>query len=164
MEEERGGAVRHALGVHGVNEAKIVDLFRDLGKETGGVVAGLAMLRKLPERLENLFLLDLALAGVEEFDLLVVIREEGRLVVECIDLGGAALHEEEDDALGAGRMLAGTAVERAGRLCPLPGEETSQREVAEAAGGGLQEMTPGGLGAGEVAGLLVIWGIRQKSP
>ena len=65
-------------------------------------------------------------------------------------MGGAALHEEEDDALGAGGEVrlriadCGLRIGRGGGA--LTGEEVEQGEVTEAGGAALEEGAAGERG------------------
>jgi hypothetical protein len=73
----------------------------------------------------------------------VVALEEG-LVVEGVDLRGAAVHEQEDDALGAGGEVGGADGEGIGGGAGLfEAEEAGQGEGAEAGGGGVEEVAAG---------------------
>ena len=53
VEEEGGGAVSHAFGVHGVDEAEVIDMFGDVGEEGADPATGLAVLFEIPEGLEE---------------------------------------------------------------------------------------------------------------
>ncbi len=48
VKEEGGGAVGDAFGVHGMNEAEIVNVLVDFRKEGGGPAATLAVLGEVP--------------------------------------------------------------------------------------------------------------------
>lgn len=103
VEEEGGGAVGHALGVHGVDEAEVVDVLGNMGKEGADPAAGLAVLFEIPEWFEELALglfSEGVFADADEVEGLAVAFDELGFVVEGIDMAGAAGHEEEDDSLG----------------------------------------------------------------
>ncbi len=80
--------------------------------------------------------LDLAFREGERFP--VELLELG-LVVEEIDVGGPAVHEEKDDPSGAGRERGGPG---AGRPGP-PGEEGIEGEPTEAEPDAIQGRAPG---------------------
>src|SRR5206468_4086928 len=73
-----------------------------------------------------------------------VVGLELRLVVEGIDMAGAALHAQEDDPLGLRREVGRLRAERVGlRVGGLRGLlvcEGREREVAEPGRGGLEQL------------------------
>ena len=138
VEEEGGGAVGDAFGVHAFDEAEVVGHAGHVGEEVGGPEAGLAALFEFPEGFHDAHGGAFAGfgdgAGVVEVEGDAVVLEELGFVVEGVDVGDATGHEEEDDAFGASRMV----TDRCGRS-----SEGVEGERAEAAGGGLEEMAAG---------------------
>ena len=101
-ELQHGGAVVDAFADHRAHDAEIVDAASDFGEELANGRAALAAAGELPGRLHqgaSAFLVEgeLALDGHG----LAVVAREARLGVESVDVGDAAVHEQEDDALGA---------------------------------------------------------------
>ena len=105
VHHEHRRAVDGAFGVHGVDEADVIDAGADVGEEVRDVLAALAVLLELPLRADDAALV-LVPAPAEGLDgnRLAVEGVQGRLVVEGLDLAGAAVHEQEDDGLGLGRL------------------------------------------------------------
>ena len=140
VEEEGGGTVGNALGVHAVDETEIIDVPGDFGEQGGGPAPALAVSGKFPERLEDFAFLDFPGAGDPEFDFLAVGGDEIGLVVEGIDLARATLHEKENHAAH-------------------PGDRSARRE-GEGPGGsgrgpaGLTENSGGGQGSEATGGVL----------
>ena len=79
---------------------------------------------------------------------LAVVALQDGLGVEAVHLAQAALHEEEDDALGLGRKVGFFGSERingpvyAGEESALLFQKTAQGQRAEPEGGGLQKIAP----------------------
>ena len=99
---------------------------------------------ELPQRLHDALLRPAGAGigdgpGVVERQLLAVVLVEPRLVVVGIDVADAALHEQEDDALGLRgevRQLRGERVGRAAGFTPAVGRgEPGERQGAEPAPG-----------------------------
>ena len=90
MHEERARPVRHALGVHAFEDAKIVRVLGHMREELAHRLATLAVVFKLPERLHDLVFHDLARLGqcprVIKPNHLAVIIEELLLVIKRIHL------------------------------------------------------------------------------
>ena len=106
MQEQRRGSVSDSLGVDGMQDAKIVDLPRGLGEQLGNLTSGLPVTSKLPGGLHHALrrspftCLGDRTRIVKRHHLVMLLREQ-RLVIERIDVTRSALHEQEDDALGA---------------------------------------------------------------
>ncbi len=138
VQEEGGRSMRHALGVHAVQEAEVVDVLVDVREQAGGPATRLAVLGIVPERFHQL--LRRALAGlgdrarIRQVERLLVVALQARLVVEGVHVADPALHEQEDHALGARQQVrtrqggAGTGQRRG-------------RQPAETTAGALQEGT-----------------------
>ena len=149
VQKESRRPVRHALGLHRVDEAQVVHMLRHLGKQFRHPAPALAVPRKRPRRFEHA-LRRAARAGVrdvprvvEAHHLAIVFRERG-LVVERIDMAWTALHEDKDDPLGArlevrrlGRKRIHVRSDGALR------RHARQREVAEATGHRLERVAAG---------------------
>lgn len=129
----------NALGVHGVDEAEVIDMLGDVGKEAADPATGLAVLFEIPKGLEEFALAFLPkglLSDADEVEGLAIAFDELGFVVEGIDMAGTAGHEEKDDALGLpwkdGRFWGEGVVVGGG----VAAEERGEREGAEAAAGG----------------------------
>ena len=84
-----------------------------------------------------------------------MIADEGGFVVEGIDVGGAAVHEEKDDAFGAWSESGDLAGERMGGFAGggggglERGEEAEEGEISKAGAGIAEHLAAGGgLGKG----------------
>ena len=105
VEEEGGRTMGDAFGVHGVDEAEIIDVLADVRKEFADMLTALAVLLEVPEWLQELALALLpegGFANAHEVVALAIAFDELGFVVEAVDVAGPAGHEKEDDALGAG--------------------------------------------------------------
>src|SRR5262249_5987320 len=126
--------------------------------------SALAILGKLPRRLHDLARHRRALGWLEG-QVLAIILLQARLVVEGINLRGAAVHEQEDDTPGARLVVAGLRSERVpdlGRAC----EEVGEGEIAEPDAGRLQELaaTQGMLEHGWLSGFFLLLCVSRSSP
>ena len=94
----------HSLGVHTLEDAKVINVPCGMGKEFTDMLPALAVLLEFPERLHDTVLDDLACLGkstrIIKADHLAVIAEQVLLVIIRVDLAYAACHEEKDHALG----------------------------------------------------------------
>ena len=141
VEKESRRTVGHSLGVHGVDEAKVIDVLGNVRKEAADPTPGLAVLFEIPEGLKELALAlfsEGVFADADEVEGLSVAFDEFGFVVEGIDMAGAARHEEEDDALGAAGKDGKLRRERI-VLRGLP-KEGGERKGTEAASGGLEKL------------------------
>jgi hypothetical protein len=89
-----------------VNEAEVVDMRGHVGKKFGDPATGLAVARKFPKGFHDALFGWFAFAAVGdgarvvEIEHLTVGIEEGGLVIESVEMAWAALHEDENDAVG----------------------------------------------------------------
>ncbi len=95
-------AVTAVGAVHGLDEADVVDVLGDLGEQVADPGAALAVLLKAPGRLEQVEGFAGYDLGAREGQGLAMVTLQERLVIEGVHLRRSAVHEEEDDALGAG--------------------------------------------------------------
>ena len=89
------------LGGHGVDKSHVVYAGANVGKEVGDLFATLAVLLEFPLGADDSALV--AFAAPTEglyLDGLAVEGVEIRLVVECVNMTGTSVHEEEDHGLG----------------------------------------------------------------
>ena len=101
------------VGRHRVDEGDVIDVLRRMRKKIAHPLATLAVLLELPLRSDDTSLVFLTTAALRlHLDRLTVERIERRLVVERVDVAGAAIHEEEDHALGLRREMRGLGGER----------------------------------------------------
>ena len=142
---ENGPAVGGVGAVHRAHEAELVGDAGQVGQQLAHPVPRLPVPPELPGALEEVAGLVELHVGLGERQRLVVVADEQRLVLEQIVLRRAAVHVQEDDALGAGRE-----VRRPGgqRDCPArPRRSSSQQrregEPPEAAAAG-PSACPGG--------------------
>ncbi len=145
---EHGGAVDGRLGGEGVNEGDVIDAFADVGEEVGDPLAALAVLFEVPLGFYDAAFVFFA-TSTEGFDgdgFAVEAFHVG-FVVEGVDVGGAAIHEEEDDGLGLGGEV--------GLLLLGAGEHAGEGEGGEAGGGGGEEFAAVGVAAEVLHGF---WG------
>ncbi len=101
MEEEGGGTVCDAFGLHAVQEAELVHPLGGVREKFTDPVPGLAMTRELPGRTHHALTRGQRTRvgenpGVIEGHLLPFMPVEQGFVIVGVDLTRAALHEEED--------------------------------------------------------------------
>src|SRR5205814_8478826 len=101
-----------AVGVHRSNAADVVHALADVREELGHLDARLAVLLERERRSHERTGLALGRDRAARQRLPVVLVEH-RLRIEAVDLREAAVHEEEDHALRARRMIEPARIERA---------------------------------------------------
>src|SRR5262249_52265872 len=130
---EHGRAMDRRVGGHRVEESDIGHANRQVREQVGDPLAALTILLELPLRTDDAPLVLVAAATVRlHGDRLPIQLIELGLVVERIDLAGAAVHEQEDDALRLATevwLLRGERVSGYTRICAI-GEETVLRQQA----------------------------------
>jgi len=104
---EEGGAVVDALADHRLDEAEVVDPIANVREEVADLVAALSAGAELPLGLHQRARRVLVVERERALDgqRIAVVLEQIRLVVERVDGRRAAVHEEEDDVLGARREV-----------------------------------------------------------
>src|ERR1035438_3247155 len=110
--------------MHRANDAHVIHVLGDVGKYVTDFNSGLAVLLEAVGRWKSCSGFPLR-RQVERNDLTRVLLK-GRLGVERVDLGRAAVHEEKDNALGFSwkwRLMRGHGVVRAHRVLSLSGSE-----------------------------------------
>ncbi len=132
---EHRRAMNRRVGRHRMEEGDIVDMLRELRKECRDLLPTLPVGRELPLRPHDPSLTLLAAASLRlHLDRLAVEIVELRLVVEGVDMAGAAVHEEEDHALRLGGEVGDLRGQRIGPGLDavggprLPGEEAAVEE------------------------------------
>ena len=141
VKEEGGGSVRDAFGVHGVDEAEVIDVLADVWKKFADVLTALAVLLEVPEWFQELALAFFSEGGfpnAHEVVALAIAFDKLRFVVEAVDVAGPTGHEEEDDSFGPAREEGRFGCEGIG-----PGglaKEGGEGEGAESASGGFEEL------------------------
>ena len=106
VHHQQPGHVLGQVGVHGVDDAEVVDGLGHVGKELADPAAGLAVALKLEGRLHQ------ALGLAQGLDVhcrraLAVVFLQQRLVVESVHVGDAAVHQQVDHPLGSGGKVRG---------------------------------------------------------
>src|SRR5215472_14869273 len=100
-----------------MQKGDVIDALGQMRKQIADPFAALAVLLKLPARLDDASLvLDATAARRFYFDRLIVHADHRRLIVKGVDVAGPTVHEQKDDTLGFGlevRLLRG---ERIGKL------------------------------------------------
>jgi hypothetical protein len=86
--------------VQRVDDAEVIDALRNVGKQFTDLDATLAVLLELPRRLEQIARGGELDTRLGKRQVLAVALLQFRLRVEGVDLRGAPLHEQENDALG----------------------------------------------------------------
>ena len=132
------------LGRHRTHDAEVVGVLRDMWEKIAHPGTALPALFEGPRRFEDLAdivelrLLELSdrLAGI-----LAVVFLQSRLVVEGVDLGDPAFHEEEDDIARLGGEV---TVRDQGRGGLGLVHESCHGEAAEAQGGPLEDFAASG--------------------
>src|SRR4051794_2654649 len=88
---------------HRMDKGDVVDAFCQMREQFADPFAALAILVKLPARLNNSALVLAAAAAKRfDFDCFSIHPNHRRLVVKRIDVTWTAIHEQEDDALSFG--------------------------------------------------------------
>ena len=140
---QQGGAVVHALPYHRMHEAHFVHALAYVWKEIANQNAALAARLEIPERFHQRPGI-LVVEGQGPFDRqrLAVILGQVRLVLERVDRGRAAVHEQEYHPLGPGLEMRFAHQERVGRIefdirgsGPVLLEQACQPQQAKAARG-----------------------------
>ena len=98
---QQPGHVLRKVGMHGVDDAEIVDALRQVGEELADPAARLAMALELEGRLHQALGLAQGL-DVHRRGALAVEFLQQRLVVEGVHVGDAAVHQEMNHPLGPG--------------------------------------------------------------
>ena len=173
---QHGRAVNGRIGRHRVKKGDVVHAGRQVGEEVADPLAALAVLLELPLRPDDaaLVLLAAAAEGLDGDGLAVEVVEL-RLVVEGVDVRRAAVHEEEDDALGLGRQRRRLRRERVGELVVRLGgrglveeaglrEQAGQGDAGEAGAGFPEELAAGATAEGAGMGRLRSRIVHNESP
>src|SRR4051812_3437819 len=114
------------IGVHATQDAQVVGMARDFGEQFGDPLAALAVLSEAPRRAEQP---RAGQPGAREG--LAVVGLQARLVVEGVNVRGAAFHAEKNDSLGAGWEVRGAGGEGGGEIVGSPRGEARKGEVAK---------------------------------
>ncbi len=134
-QHERRLVIRH-LRLHRANDAQIVRVPRRLLKQAADLQAAVPVSLEFKRRRHRRPRFALGFQILHRQRLAVVAREH-RLGVEGIDVGGTAVEEEVNDALGAGRKVGAARRERVERVdgltCAGDGGVAQQRGEAERA-------------------------------
>ena len=128
----------NSLGVHPLQEAKVVYMPSSMRKEFTDMLSGLTILLEVPQWFHYPVLNDLARlcqgSGIIEPDHFAIIPEELLLIVVGIHVADTSSHKEKDNALGFGGMVENFSGRNcAVSPCLLVGEG-AHREAAKAAG------------------------------
>ena len=96
--------MRDTIRMHSIQEAQVVDVRGDVGKQFGNMLSTLAILLEFPRRLEDPVFDDFF--GLRQDTRVVkrvhltIVPGKPTLVIERVDLAGTTLHEQEDHSLG----------------------------------------------------------------
>ncbi len=161
--DEGLGMIRD-VGVHRTDEAQVVGVAGDVGEEFRDPEPGLAVLTELEGGADELGTATAGLTG------LAGIALEQGFVVEGVEVGRAALHAQEDHALGAGSEVGRANAEGRGGagldggLGRGAGGETGEGHPAESGGDALEELAAGpGAGLDATARVRGIHGRVHRS-
>src|SRR6266851_9435129 len=104
MKLQDSATMGHTVADHGSYDAELVGMPRDIGEKFAHRQSALAVMAKLPGRLEQAARVafgkgERALEG----ERLAVVAREQRLGIERVEVGGSAVHEHEDDPLRSWR-------------------------------------------------------------
>ncbi len=139
-----GRRVVEGVAVAGTDDGDVIGVVGQVREERGDFEAGLAAAVELPRRAAHERLAEIDAAGDEPLaegarQRLAVVLAEVRFWVEGIDMADAAMHEEEDDVLGAGGKVG--RARRGGAGARFLFEYRGERERAEAFTGAEEEFT-----------------------
>ena len=149
MKKQSAWSVGNSLGVHPLQEAKVVYMPSSMREELTDMLSGLAILLEVPQWLHYPVLNDLTRlcqsSGIIEPDHFAIIPEEVFLIVVGIHVADTSSHKEKDNALGPGGMVKNFAGRNcAVSPCLLVGEG-AHREAAKAAGHIAKGMSAGDI-------------------
>ncbi len=166
MEEIVGAGVLGEFGHHAANDAKLVGVVGQVWEQVADRQAGLAAGLELPRGGEDLAdIVELGGLDLEQFGgVAAVVFVEVGLGVEGINLAGAAIHVEEDDGAGLGRMVQPDQAGGIGQGASSArlGVERGEGDGAEALGAAGEHATPGeGTGHGAATGPGVIHAVHD---
>ena len=170
VHHQHGAAVDGALGVHALDERDVVDAGGQVGEQVADPRAALAVLPEVPLGTDDAALVAVAAAALGlHLDGLAVEPVELGLVVEGVDMARAAVHEQEDDALGLARQQGRLARQRVGpragqrrdaverlrlpREEPVMRQHARERDARERAAGLPEELAPRAAAEGVARGL-----------
>ena len=107
VHHEHGGAVDGGLGLKGVDKGDIIDALGEMREEGGDLLAALAVLVEVPFGLDDTAFVLFSSASVGfDSDGFAIEALHLWFMIEGIDMGRAAIHKEENDALCFGwKML-----------------------------------------------------------
>ena len=118
-----------------MQKAEIVNVFGDFWKKAGNGLSALSVPAEAPQMLHAFH--GLRRSAMRELRFLAIPSGQLGLVVERIDLAGAALHEQENDPLGSRQMHRGF---RGQGMLRSRASDTGQCELAEATSCCFQEL------------------------
>jgi len=106
VHHEQGRAVLRRVGVHRVQKGDVIDARGQVGEQVADPLAALAVFAEVPLGTDNPALVAAASAaeGLDGNGFAVQRIERG-FVVKGIEVAGAAIHEQEDHALGLGSKV-----------------------------------------------------------
>ena len=107
VHHEHGGAVDGGLGLEGVDKGDVIDALRKVWEEGGDLLAALTVLVEVPLGFDDAaFVLFSSTSEGFDGDGFAIEAFHLGFVIEGVDVGRAAIHEEENDALCFGwKML-----------------------------------------------------------
>ena len=139
MHAERGVVVVRVIGVKRTDHGEIVDAFGHVREERADLGPAIAVFFEVPLRpFEEEFFVARTVTGfrVVEGDGFPVVSDELGLGIERVDVRYAAGHEQEDDALGLGREVAGFGSERIDGAAGVFGQQFRDKRGEESTAGG----------------------------
>ena len=147
VELQQGAAMRRVRTVNGTQNAKVVNVLCDVGKQLAYRQAALTVLMKLPGRLQQVALLAERDSRKIKRQRFAVVPIQQRLGVERVDMGRSSLHEQKDHTLGSrsevrrlGRQW--TRGFAGDRLTGLGAEHRGEGEISESDRVRLQHRAP----------------------
>ena len=140
---EQRSAVPRVRAPHRIDHAQVIDVLSDMRKQIADPRPALAVLPKLPRRLQQVSGRRRENSRLRKRQRLPMIPFEQRLVIERVDLRRPTVHEEKNDSPRLRWKQRSLRSERIRRARRVRLQEVRQRERPEPARRSAQHSTPG---------------------
>jgi hypothetical protein len=101
-----------------MDECDVIDMLSEVREEIADPFPAFAILLEIPSGFyDPSRVLVAAATKCFDFDRLIISPFHGGLVIECVDVAGATVHEQEDDVFGFGGEVRLRMLRRIGGSC-----------------------------------------------